>query len=120
MSNKTDKRAMIFAQYKEANGFYFTSDDQAFSLKGDALNHAKTLENDSVEFLENTKIKTEDESQKLPATTDEEKEQKKAERKILAIAYHTAFGKNIAPNMSNEKIKELIDAKNAEDLPPAE
>lgn len=49
---------MVFAQYSEVEGFFFTSDNQAFTKdhEQDAKNHAKTLSDKKIDWVERPTI----------------------------------------------------------------
>lgn len=66
----------LFAQHPKEKGFHLTSDGQAFTAqhKGDALNHAKTLSDKTVEWVENPKNA---ESQKPKAEDEKPKAKSK-------------------------------------------
>ncbi|MFC0182745.1 hypothetical protein SAMN04515674_12157 [Pseudarcicella hirudinis] len=56
MSERKEVLNIIFNQYPKESGFFVTSDNQAFtkSNENDAKNHAKTLEDKEVLWVERT------------------------------------------------------------------
>jgi hypothetical protein len=63
MKNETTRKAalaLLFAQYPSTKSFHMTSDHQAFTLETDAKNHAKSLEDKTVEeVFRNSRAMTE-------------------------------------------------------------
>ncbi|MGE0931667.1 hypothetical protein [Peijinzhouia sedimentorum] len=51
MNKFEEKVKRIFARYREAKGFHFTSDGQAFSDEGNARLHAKSLDNKELKYI---------------------------------------------------------------------
>jgi len=74
---------ILFAQYPDVEGFYLTSDNQAFSdkNKNDAVNHSKTLEDKKVDWCEKKPSKqNSDSSEKTTEVVKAGKKGKKADK----------------------------------------
>jgi len=92
----------LFANYPNEAGFHLTSDNQAFTEKhrSDAINHAKTLEDKTVDWVKNTKAKVE------PENTEEVNE-----RAQLFARHKELFGAEPAKNIGTDKLKAKITEK---------
>lgn len=60
MTEIEEKKQLIFQANKGDKGFYFASDAVAFRLENDAINYAKELKDDTVEYIKNPKYKVSD------------------------------------------------------------
>ena len=139
------KAQKVFGIYPAAKEFHFTADGQAFTEKSNAVNHAKTLEvkdtvlitksmaaSGSIEVPTNPAPAKADPSgaknefQKLGAKSEKGLEDagEAAEKAALIAKYLELSGKNPAANIGLDKlkakVKELEDAKAADDAAAAE
>lgn len=103
--NRDQVLKILFAQHPNEAGFFVTSDNQAFTEKhkSDGLNHAKTLEDKSLDWVENPKAKV----KKEPVEDEGESEALIAKNKEL-------FGKDSAKNIKTETLKTKIAEKEGE------
>lgn len=95
---------VVFAQHTNASGFYFTSDNQAFSLENDAINHGKSLENTEVEFIKNENFKV---AKEVKETTEVPTKGIDDARKL----YKATFKKDATDEMTIDQIKTAVDEK---------
>lgn len=99
----TNKRALIFAQNPQKKGFFFTSDDQAFELENDAINHGKTLDDKKVKWEDNPKF-----DHPASPSEDEGNEMVAAQEKYLKL-----FAKTPPKNAKLETLLEKIATEEA-------
>lgn len=104
--NRDQVLKILFAQHPNEPGFHVTSDNQAFTdkHKSDGLNHAKTLEDKSLDWVENPKSKAKKE------TVEDE-----GEREALIARYKELFGNDPAKNIKTETLKTKIAEKEGEE-----
>lgn len=106
MANDRNKKLKYaFGHHRKVDTFYVTSDDQIFSLESDAKNHAKSLEDKSVESYQRKDV--------LGGISEEEKKAQEAaaaddHREALFAKHEELFGKLPAPNAKNETIEKKI------------
>lgn len=90
-----------FGAHPSVKELHVTSDDQMFIQPTDAVNHAKSLEDDSVEVAKRIDYVENKITPVAPNQLD-------LEREALAIRHEELFGKKPAPNAGIEKLKEKI------------
>ncbi|MES2651268.1 MAG: hypothetical protein V4663_05980 [Bacteroidota bacterium] len=126
----TKNQALVFSHNRTAKGFHFTSDGQAFAKEGDANNHKHTLEDKSVEYIENPNQLDEPEgdqgtgaakpakvqkakgvTKKADAKEKQAKNPEQLELDAYRAQYETLYGKKANNFMKIEKLKALISEK---------
>lgn len=105
VQSRDQVKKFLFGQHPNEAGFHLTSDNQAFTEKhkGDAINHAKTLEDKTVDWVKNPKLKAEDEG-----SEDD------TERADLIARYTELFGSAPVKNIKTDTLKTKITEKEAE------
>lgn len=104
--NLTNIAAEIFENYPNINTIYLTVDGQGFTDEEKAKDHARYHKDKTVKPFTRK-------SEEVPADNDPE------EREALMIKYEELFGQKAHHNIGTEKLKEKIDAKEAELKNPA-
>lgn len=102
MTQRAEITKLLFGHHPNAKGFYLTADNQAFSEKTDADNHAKSLTEKEVDWVEN------------PCLGKNVNADDQAEREALIERHQELFGTPAAKNIKTETLKAKIAEKEAE------
>jgi len=125
MKDRKEVLALLIANYPETPGYFFTSDNQAFTDEQLCTAHASSLTDKTYEWVDKDVVIDDVKQQpilpivkqdkpSLPADQQAEKDAKEAEKeakKLLAPRYFELFAKHAAPQYDLAKIQELIKAE---------
>lgn len=105
-NSRERKLKYAFGANKKVELLYVTSDDQMFTNKSDAVNHSRSLEDQTVESAERRKYVGGPSEAEVAAAAAAEAE---AERDELIAEFVELFGKEPAVSAKNEDIRAKID-----------
>lgn len=102
------KLKYAFRSNSKVEVLHVTSDDQMFTQKGDALSHAKTLEDKALYDAKREKYMGGPSKEDVKIA---DADKAKADRKSLFEKHKELFGKNPAATAKNEDISKKIEAE---------